>query len=84
MMRAASQLIHVLVTVRFDYCNSLLYGLPDQSINRLQRILNTTARFLCRIPKLGHISETLMDLHGLPLQQRVLFKVLILTYRAYM
>ena len=41
---ACSQLIHALVTVRIDYCNSLLYGLPDQSINRLQRIVNTAAR----------------------------------------
>ena len=80
---ACSQLIHALVTVRIDYCNSLLYGLPDQSLNRLQRIVNTAARILCRIPKFGHISETLMDLHWLPVQQRVLFKVLILTYQAY-
>ena len=80
---AFSQLIHALVTVRIDYCNSLLYGLPEQSLNRLQRIVNTAARILCRIPKFGHISETLMGLHWLPVQQRVLFKVVILTYQAY-
>ena len=57
--------------------------MPDQSLNRLQRIVNTAARILCRIPKFGHISVTLMDLHWLPVQQRVLFKVLILTYQAY-
>ena len=80
---ACSQLIHALVTVRIDYCISLLYGLPDQSFNRLQRIVNNAARILCRIPKFGHISETLMDLYWLPVQQRVLFKVLIQTYQAY-
>ena len=79
---AYSQLIHALVTVRIDYCNSLLCGLPDQSLNKLQRILNTAARIFCRIPKFGHISESLVDLHWLPVQQRVLFKVLILTYQA--
>ena len=78
---ACSQLIHA--SVRIDYCNSLLYGLPDQSLNRLQRIMNPAARILCRIPKFVHISETLMDLHWLPVQQRVLLKVLILTYQAY-
>ena len=41
---ACSQLIHALVTVRIDYCNSLLYGLPEYSLDRLQKILNTAAR----------------------------------------
>ena len=80
---ACSQLIHALVTVCIDYCNSLLYGLPDCSLSRLQRILNTAARILCKIPKFDHISKTLLDLHWLPIQQRILFKILILTYQAY-
>ena len=64
---ACSQLIHALVTVGIDYCNSLLYGLPDCSLSRLQRILNTAARILCKIPKFDHISKTLLDLHWLPI-----------------
>ena len=71
---ARSQLIHALVTVCIDYCNSLLYGLPDCSLRRLQRILNTAARLLFKIPKFDHITETLMDLHWLPIQQCILFK----------
>ena len=43
---ACSQLIHALVTVRIDYCNSLLYGLPEYSLDRLQKILNTAARII--------------------------------------
>ena len=27
-----SQFIHVLVTLRIDYCSSLLYDLPDKSL----------------------------------------------------
>ena len=41
-----SQLIHSLVTVRIDYGNSLLYGLPDSTLFRLQKVLNTAARNL--------------------------------------
>ena len=80
---ACSQLIHALVTVCIDCCNSLLYGLPEYSLDRLQKILNTAARILRRVPKFDHITETLMDLHWHPVQQRVTFKILILTYQAY-
>ena len=80
---ACSQLIHALVTVRIDYCNSLLYDLHEYSLDRLHKILNTAARILRRVPKFDHITKTLMDLHWLPVHQRVTFKILILTYQAY-
>ena len=34
---ACAQLIHSLVTVCLDYCNSILYCLPDNSLYRLQK-----------------------------------------------
>ena len=78
-----SQLIHTLVTVCIDYCNSLLYGLLDCRLSRLQRIMNTAARILCKIPKFYHITKTLLDLQWIHIHQRILFKILILTYQAY-
>ena len=53
------------------------------SLSRLQRIMNTAARILCKIPKFDHITKTLLDLHWLPIHQRILFKILILKYQAY-
>ena len=41
---ACAQLIHSLVTVCLDYCNSILYGLPDSSLYRLHKFQNTAAR----------------------------------------
>ena len=41
---ACAQLTHSLVTVRLDYCNSIWYGLPDNSLYRLQKIHITAAR----------------------------------------
>ena len=35
---ACAQLIHSLVTVRLDYCNSILYGLPVNSLYCSQKI----------------------------------------------
>ena len=80
---ACSQLIHSLVTVRIDYCNSLLYGMPDSTLFRLQKVLNTAARILKKIPKFSHITDILKDLHWLPIRQRITFKILLLTYQAY-
>ena len=80
---ACSQLIHSLVTVRIDYCNSLSYGMPDSTLFRLQKVLNTAARILKKILKFSHITDILKDLHWLPIRQRITFKILLLTYQAY-
>ena len=54
---ACSQLIHSLVTVRIDYCNFLLYGMPDSTLFWLQKVLNTAARIFKKIPKFSHITD---------------------------
>ena len=56
--RECSQLIDALVPVHIDYCSSLLYGLLEYNLERLQKILNTAARILRRVPKFGHITDS--------------------------
>ena len=34
-------IVHALVTRRIDYCNSLLYGLPQTQLSKLQCVKNT-------------------------------------------
>ena len=80
---ACAQLIHPLVTFRPDYCNSILYGSPGDSLYRLQKIQNSAARILARLPRFSHILATLFDLHWLPIRYRIKFKMCILTYQAY-
>lgn len=78
---AAAQLVHSLITSKLDYCNSLLYGLSDSQINRLQRIQNVAARIVSCCPKYSHMTPILHQLHWLPVRARITFKVLLLTYR---
>ena len=72
---ATAQLIHALITSRLDFCNSILYNLPNKQIERLQRIQNQAARMLKRIPRRNHITPVLRELHWLRIHDRIIFKV---------
>ena len=48
---------------RLDFCNSILYNLPNKQIERLQQIQNQSARMLKRIPRRNHITPVLRELH---------------------
>ena len=76
------KVIHTFISSRLDYCNALLYGLPQSSISKLQRIQNAAARLLTGTKKFGHITPVLKSLHWLPVEKRIDFKVLLLVYRA--
>ena len=70
---ATAQLIHALITSRLDFCNSILYNLPNKHIERLQRIQNQAARMLKRIPRRNHITPVLRELHWLRIHDRIIF-----------
>ena len=76
------KLIHSFVTSRIDNCNSILYGLPDKELNKLQRIQNTAARVVTLSRKHDHITPVMVQLHWLPIRQRIVFKLMLLTYKA--
>ena len=68
---ASSQLIHALITTTLDYCNGILFNLPENKIERLQRIQNQAARMLKIIPRRNHITPVLKDLHWLRINERI-------------
>ena len=76
------KLVHAFVTLRLDCCNSILYGLPDSELAKLQRIQNTAARLVARVKKSDHITPVLQKLHWLPVKSRIIYKILLQTYKA--
>jgi len=75
-------IVHAYVTSRLDQNNSLLIGLPKKSLNRLQLVQNAAARLIVGLKKRQHVTPTLIKLHWLPVEQRILFKILLLTYKS--
>ena len=78
----AERIVHVFVSTKLDYCNSLLYGLPSREIEKLQRLQNTAARLTVCTKKTDHITPVLKKLHWLPVNDRITFKLLLLTYKS--
>ena len=74
--------IHAHVTSRLDQNNSLLLGLQKQKLTKLQHVQNAAARLISGTKLRDHISPVLRQLHWLPIEQRILYKVLVLVYKA--
>ena len=74
--------VHALVASKIDYCNSLLVSLPTTQTRRLQSIMNSAAQLISGVRKFKRITPTLEDLHWLPVDKHILFKLLHLTYKA--
>ena len=77
-----ASLISGLFTSRLDYCNSLFYGLPQSSMDKFQKLQNRAARTLTFTRKYDPISSVLKQLHWLPVEKRISYKVLLLTFKA--
>lgn len=67
---------------RLDYCNSILAGISEYNLNRLQRIQNNVARVVCQVPRRSNASELLFNLHWLPVRQRIDYKIALLTFKS--
>ena len=58
-----------------DYCNSLMYGLPNVKFSKLQRVQNAAARLNMDTPNFSHITPALYEIHWLPIAYRIRFKI---------
>ena len=74
-------IVHSIVSSRLDYCNSLFYGVEKSVINKLQKLQNAAARTISKRKKRESVRDVLVSLHWLPVETRIVFKLLVITYK---
>ena len=74
--------VHAFISSKLDYCNSLLYNVPMYVLKKLQSVQNAAARLITCSRKYDHITPILSDLHWLPVNERIKFTILLLTFKA--
>ena len=60
-----------LVSSNLDYCNFILYNIPNREINKVQSVQNCFVRAVTRSPRFCSVTPLLKPLHWLPVQFRI-------------
>ena len=72
-----------LVLSRIDYCNALLHGAPTGNINIFQQVQNNAAWIVLHAPRQSHTKSLLYQLHWLPVQQQISYKLAMWTFKVH-
>ena len=75
--------VQAFITCRLDYCNSLFYSISDSLFRRLQSLQNAAVPVITGTSRCDHVTPVLRQLHWLPVQQRVKFKLAVLGYKSF-
>ena len=70
-----------IVLSKLDYCNSLLIGTSECNLNKLQRIQNMSCQVINNLKKYDNITNHLQDLHWLRIQERIIYKILVMVFK---
>ena len=77
--------IHAFLTNKLDYCNSILFGVNQATLSKLQSVQNKAARIVLGLSHCAHVTdEMLTDLHWLKVHQRIIFKVLLFVHKFFL
>jgi len=78
---ATRALVQAFISCRLDYCNSVLAGVADVYLQRLQSLQNAAARLVSGARRHDHITPVLVSLHWLPVRQRIIYKTAVLVWK---
>ena len=72
------------IILLFDYCNSILFNLPDYKLIKLHRLQNAVVRCVHLLPRRypDSITPLLKQLHWLPVPYRIKYKLSLTIHKA--
>ena len=80
-LEAAKTLMQAFVVSKLDNLNSLLHGIPDRLLRKLQLVQNQAVRVIAGLKKYDHVTDAMKDLHWLPVHYRIDYKINLLTFK---
>jgi len=69
------RLVTALILIRLNYCNAVVAGLPQSTLQPPQRVHNAAALLVSDTKPRDHISPVLAQLHWLPVNQCITYKL---------
>ena len=76
----AKSIATAMMSARLDYCNSVLYGTSQMNINKLRCVQNKLACTVVQAHKYDNVTPILAELHWLPLEARIRYKIALITF----
>ena len=74
-------LVHAVIISHIDYANSLLFGISQHLLDKLQRVQNAAARLILGYKRHESISPGLKKLHWLSVRYRIQFKIATIAFK---
>ena len=72
---------HSIISAKLHYCNSFV-DVPDYLIAKFRTCSNAAARIVLNLKKYESVTPHFMELHWLPIRQRIIYKVNLIVFKA--
>jgi hypothetical protein len=77
----ALKLSNALVISRIDHCCTLIAGTNKKEKEKMQRVMNATARVVCKVNRTSSVTENLRNLKWLRIEARCRYRVACMVYK---
>ena len=77
-----TMLTQAVILSALDYCNALYFGCNVSVMRQLQTIQNRACRIIFGLSKREDVNDKMQSLHWLKIEERIIFKILLLVYKS--